>query len=211
MLQFKTKPSARYSVSEEAQMAIEGGCRWIELSHEGIPEESTLREVAGEIVSLCMESESFLIIDDDVDLVAELKVHGVFMRDNSRGSVMSARERLGANAVIGVAVKDAAEAKHLVGLDVDYIVVDVDEGCTDKAAFYAEIVDALADANIDFHVVASGGIAVSDYEAVLKAGCAGVAVSGAIVDADNPVAATREIVEALEAARKAANEELSKS
>lgn len=208
MLQFITKPSGRYSISEEAQMAIEGGCRWIELSNEGLEGEDALKEVAKEIVPLCVENESFLIIDDNVDLVEDLKVHGLFMHDSSRGSVMAARERLGANAVLGVAVKNLAEAKHLVGLDVDYIMVPVDASCEDKHGFYKEIVDGLMAENIDFHVVATGALDKADYEAVLKAGCSGVAVSGEIADADNPVAATEEIAAALDEARKAADEEL---
>ena len=31
MLQFITHPSEKYSIAEEVQMAIEGGCRWIQL------------------------------------------------------------------------------------------------------------------------------------------------------------------------------------
>lgn len=209
MLQFITKPSSQYSMPEEARMALEGGCRWIELSSEGLDqEENVLKDIAKEIMQLCEDKEAFLIIDDDVELVDELKVHGLLMHDNSRGAVMEARERLGADAVIGVAVKSAAEAKYLAGLDVDYLEVPVDETCTDKGAFYSEIVQALTDANLDFHVVACGALQPSDYEAVLKAGCSGVAVSGEIADAENPVEATAEICAALDAARKAADADM---
>ena len=79
---------------------------------------------------------------------------------------------------------------------------------TDKGAFYSEIVQALTDANLDFHVVACGALQPSDYEAVLKAGCSGVAVSGEIADAENPVEATVEICAALDAARKAADADM---
>ena len=106
MLQFITKTTQRFSMAEEAQMAIEGGCRWIQLSAASIGDSGlSLREVANEIIPLCQENEAFLIIEDDVNLVEELKVHGVFLRDHSRTTVMEARERLGAHAVIGVYAK----------------------------------------------------------------------------------------------------------
>ena len=84
MLQFITKPSSQYSMPEEARMALEGGCRWIELSSEGLDqEENVLKDIAKEIMPLCEDKEAFLIIDDDVELVDELKVHGLLMHDPS--------------------------------------------------------------------------------------------------------------------------------
>ncbi len=66
MLQFITKTTQRFSMAEEAQMAIEGGCRWIQLSAASIGDSGlSLREVANEIIPLCQENEAFLIIEDD--------------------------------------------------------------------------------------------------------------------------------------------------
>lgn len=206
MLQFITKPSARHSLAEEVQMALEGGCRWIQLSRSGMPEEWVpSRESLQEIIPMCQEHEAFLIVEGDVDLVEELKVHGVFLYDCSRESVMNVRERLGANAVLGVYARNVAEVKHLVGLDVDYVMIPVPEDCPDKKSFYSGIIDEMNDANIDFHVVATGGLVPAEYETVLSAGCSGVAVSSEIADADDPVAATVAILAALEEARAAAN------
>ena len=50
---------------------------------------------------------------------------------------------------------------------------------------------------IDFHLVAMGDFPVGEMKNLLDAGCAGVAVSGAIADAEDPVAATRAILEVL--------------
>ncbi len=65
MLQFITHPSERFSIPEEVQMAIEGGCRWIQLRMKDTPVEE-IRAVATEIIPLCQESEAFLVIDDHV-------------------------------------------------------------------------------------------------------------------------------------------------
>ena len=207
MLQFITTGSSRFSTAEEAQMVLEGGCRWIQLSEKGLAgQETILRDVASEIAVMCQEHEAFLIIEDDIDLVEDMKVHGLFMHDNSRESVMTARERLGANAVIGVAAKSAAEIKHLIGLDVDYVMVPVPENCTDIHEFYSDIVRRLTVENIDFHVVACGNISIADFAPLLKAGCAGVAVSEEITEASDPVATTVANMEALKKAREAADD-----
>lgn len=78
MLQFITNPSDRYSLLEEAQMAIEGGCRWIQLRMKDATDDE-VRQVALELIPLCKENDTFLIIDDRVELVNELKVSGVHL------------------------------------------------------------------------------------------------------------------------------------
>ena len=45
MLQFITHTSDKYSIAEEAQMAIEGGCRWIQLRMKDASDEE-VRNVA---------------------------------------------------------------------------------------------------------------------------------------------------------------------
>lgn len=198
MLQFITKKSKRYSVAEEAQMAVEGGCRWIQLSAESVGEnEEVLKEVAHELVGLCSENEAFLIIENDVDLVEDLKVHGVFLRDGSRSTVANARERLGAHAVIGAMCRGYEEIAALKGLDVDYVAVPSPMSDGSTASYYSGVAVLMRDNAIDFHLVAMGDFPLELLPRLLSAGCAGVAVSGAIADADDPAASTRAILDAL--------------
>ena len=160
MLQFITTVSSRFSVLEEVQMVLEGGCRWIQLAQSGFAgDESVIRDVAMEIVPMCQEKEAFFIIEDDLDLVEEMKVHGLFMHDNSRASVMAARERLGANAVIGVWAHSYDEIKNLVGLDVDYVTVPSPEKSDDRETFYKDLAKKIIADNIGFHIVAAGDFA----------------------------------------------------
>ncbi|MDE6178878.1 MAG: thiamine phosphate synthase, partial [Duncaniella sp.] len=66
MLIFKTYPSERYSIAEEVQMALEGGCRWIELGMRGASDEE-FRAAAMEIIPMCKEHEAYLMFDGRVD------------------------------------------------------------------------------------------------------------------------------------------------
>jgi|GEM_PF-443596 len=207
MLQFVTTESARFSIAEEARMVIEGGCRWIQLSSKGMGgDETAMKDIAGELVPLCQENEAFLILEDNVGLVEELKVHGVFLNDNSRSTVMAAREQLGAHAVIGVRAREFNEILALKGLDIDY--VSVPEPCGVEGASFASLADKykyllnrMNEAGIDFHLVACGDFAPDELPQLIEAGCAGVAMSAAIADAHDPVAATSRILSILEKAR----------
>lgn len=119
MLQFITHPSEKYSIAEEVQMAIEGGCRWIQLRMKDASDEE-VRNVALEIIPMCQETDTFLIIDDRVELVNELRVSGVHLGKEDMDP-MQAREILGPHAIIGVTANTAADIIKFKGKDVDYV------------------------------------------------------------------------------------------
>lgn len=77
-LQFITHFTDRYSYYDSARMALEGGCRWIQLRMK----DATLEEVRTEAVrvqALCKEYGATFIIDDQVELVKELHADGVHL------------------------------------------------------------------------------------------------------------------------------------
>ena len=59
MLQFITNASDKYSIAEEVQMAIEGGCKWIQLRMKDASYEQQ-RETALEIIPVCRENDVIL-------------------------------------------------------------------------------------------------------------------------------------------------------
>lgn len=215
MLQFITKSSPRFSVSEIARKAIDGGCRWIQLSSAAFDSDiAVLKSVAEELIPYCQKADTFMVIENDVDLVDELRVHGVFLKDASRGTVASAREKLGANAVIGVAPRTIEELMNLRNLDVDYVSITPELACAitydtesgqvtqDIASGYKALIEAMRMRGLDLHVVAAGEISPDLYPSLLEAGVAGVAVSDAIADATDPMEATRHLIELLSDARE---------
>ncbi len=199
MLQYIINRADRYSAPELAQMAIEGGCRWIQLTSAICADsESTLRELAAEIIPLCQENEAFLVIEDNVGMVADLKVHGVVLRDATPSVVAAAREQLGAHAVIGVYVDSYEKIQALKGLDIDYLLLPYDgSDAAGPEHFYASVSEKMDAGEIDFHLVALRNSTPQELARLTEAGCAGVAVSDAISDAPDPVAATAAIIQQL--------------
>ncbi len=177
MLQFVTNDSPRYSVSEQAQMALEGGCRWIELSMPGASDEE-VKTAALEIAPMCQEHDAFFLITDRIELVKELRVHGVHLTSSAALTPAQAREYLGPHAVIGIDVTTPDEALAAARADLDYVRV----------------------APSDVAAVGASGAALPVVEMADKAGeiklspvVRGVALSETITEASDPVAYIRDI------------------
>lgn len=190
MLQFITSKSDRYSIAEEAQMAIEGGCMWIQVS-QSLPEGLSLKEAVAEIQPMCEENEVFLVVDSDVELAKEMRIHGVHLKKGDMKPA-EAREQLGPHAVIGVDVESSADILALKGQDIDYAVLDFDgEGSIQRIS---EIVKEVKADGLEIHIVARGKMSAADMKALQEAGVNGFAVSRQIIEAPDPVAATADIL-----------------
>ncbi len=204
MLQFITHPSDSYSIAEEAQMVIEGGCRWIQLRMKDATDEE-VRQVALELIPMCQETDTFLIIDDRVELVNELKVSGVHLGKDDM-SPREARELLGPHAVIGVTANTADDILALKGIDVDYVGLGPFRHTTTKRNLapvlglegYRDIVSRVRAEGIELPIVAIGGITADDVEPLMATGVSGIAMSGAIIGADDPVSYTSRIITMLQ-------------
>lgn len=204
MLQFITNSSDLYSIPEEVQMVLEGGCKWVQLRMKDATD-SEIREIAREVIPLCMEHSAFLVIDDKVELARELGVHGVHLGRNDMPPA-EAREYLGPEAIIGVTANTAEEILALKGLDVDYVGLGPFRHTTTKKNLapvlgiegYLDIIDEVRRQGMDIPIVAIGGIEVTDIESLRMVHVNGVAMSGAIINAPDPVAYTRAVIDELE-------------
>lgn len=200
---FITHPSDRYSIAEEVQMALEGGCKWIQLRMKDASDEE-FRQTALEIIPMCQENEAFLVFDDRVELAMEMGVHGVHLGKNDMNP-LQARETMGAEAIIGVTANTADDIIRFRGWDVDYVGLGPFRYTTTKSNLspvlgidgYREIVKAVRDSGMTLPIVAIGGIIIDDIPAIMATGVNGVAVSGAILNADDPVEYTRNLLEKL--------------
>ena len=77
-VQFITNSSERYTHEQSAALALQGGCKWIQLRMKDSPAEEK-KEVAINVLKLCKEHDAVLIIDDDVELAKEISADGVHL------------------------------------------------------------------------------------------------------------------------------------
>lgn len=200
MLQFITHPSERYSIAEEVQMVIEGGCRWVQLRLKDATDEE-FREVAQELIPLCQENDAFLVFDDRVQLAIDMKVHGVHLGPDDM-SPAEARELMGPEAIIGVTAHTATDVMKFRGLDVDYVGLGPFKETLTKTHLspllgldgYRETVKQIRESGCVLPLVAIGGVKAEDVLPLLGTGINGIAMSSAIINAPDPVAYTREVI-----------------
>ncbi len=202
-LQFITHQNERIGYEESARLALEGGCRWVQLRMKEAPLEE-VKAVGLKIKELCKKHEAVFIVDDHVELCKELGADGVHLGKNDMKPA-EARKILGDKYIIGGTCNTFSDIEAVCN-DVDYV------GCgpfrftqTKKNLApvlgldgYREIVWQCRSAGINVPIVAIGGITRSDIEAILEAGPNGIALSGSILNAANPVEETQLIVNMLE-------------
>ena len=170
------------------------------------------RETALEIIPMCKENEAFLVFDDRVELAMELSVHGVHLGKNDMNPLV-ARETMGAEAIIGCTANTAADIIAFRGWDVDYVGLGPFRYTTTKANLppvigldgYRSIVKEVRDADILLPIVAIGGITLEDIPSIMETGVNGVAMSGAIINATDPVDYTRRVLASLQEASSKIN------
>ncbi|WP_295727820.1 thiamine phosphate synthase [uncultured Muribaculum sp.] len=204
MLQFITHPSPRFTLTEEVRMVLEGGCKWIQLRMKDATYDE-MRDTALEIIPLCKEHEAIMVIDDNVKLTDELRVHGVHLGKHDMPPI-AAREELGPHAIIGVTANTADDILAMRGIDVDYVGLGPFRFTTTKSALspiiglegYREIMSTIRGAGCELPVVAIGGITIDDVVPLMETGINGIAMSGAIINADDPAEYTSKVLERLD-------------
>lgn len=200
-VQFITHKNDRFSYVDGVRMALEGGCRWIQLRMKDATDDE-VREAAAVIQPLCKEHESIFLLDDRVELAKELMADGVHLGRNDM-PVSEARRVLGEEFVIGGTANTFDDVERLWREGADYIGCGPFRFTTTKANLspvlgldgYRDIITRMDAAGIDLPVVAIGGILYDDIPAVMATGVHGIALSGAVLDAENPVEEMKRIIE----------------
>lgn len=200
MLQFITNTESKHSVTDQILGAIEGGCRWVQIRMKEASDDE-IREVVKAILPKAAETETFIILDDRVALCKELELTGVHLgKEDMLPS--QARMELGPSAVIGVTANTFDDILAVRSLDVDYIGVGPYAMTTTKKKLapilgldgVRELCDKNRESGIEKAIVAVGGIKLEDVTPLLEAGVNGIAVSGAIANADDVAEATRKFL-----------------
>lgn len=200
-VQFITHTSARYTYADSARLALAGGCRWIQLRMKDAQREEIIA-TATEILPLCREVGATFILDDHVELVELTGADGVHLGKNDM-PIAEARQQLGHNKIIGGTANTFEDILAHAEAGADYIGCGPFRFTTTKKNLspilglegYARIVEQMRQNNISLPIVAIGGIAFEDIPAILQTGITGIALSGSVLRADDPIAEMRRIVE----------------
>ena len=160
--------------------AIDGGAGIVQLREKHLGQADFLAE-AERFVALCREKGAVSIINDNVDIAAQVGADGVHIgqEDLEAGR---ARQMLGPDKVIGVSAHSVAEALAAQAAGADYLGVGaafVTGTKTDAKPISRETIRAIT-AAVDIPVVAIGGISRDNILELRDCGLDGVAVVSAL-------------------------------
>lgn len=200
MLQFISHYTERYSYLDSIRLALEGGCRWIQLRMKDTPDEE-VRLVAIEALQMCRDVGATFIIDDRVELVKELGADGVHLGKNDM-PISEARKVLGSAFIIGGTANTFEDVKAHYEASANYIGCGPFRFTTTKKNLspvlglegYRHIVEQMEEANIHLPIVAIGGITAEDIPAIMQTGVTGIALSGTILHAEKPIDEMKKII-----------------
>lgn len=198
--QFISHYSDKYSYLDSIRLALEGGCRWVQLRMKGASDEH-LRESAMAAKAMCREYGATLIIDDNVLMVKETGADGVHLGKNDM-PVSKAREILGKDFIIGGTANTFEDVLNHWKSGADYIGCGPFRFTSTKEKLspilglegYKDIVEKMKDEGINLPIVAIGGITPEDIPEIMQTGVTGIALSGTILRAEDPVSETRNIL-----------------
>ncbi len=202
-LQFITHRNECKNDVEGAKATLEGGCRWVQLRMKGFADESFI-ENAKQLREMCDKVGATFLLNDRVDLVKECRADGVHI---GKGDMppKQARAILGEGAIIGGTANTCEDIDYLVNQGVDYIGLGPFRFTTTKEKLsptlglegYKEAIAHCHAKGYTTPIVAIGGIMVDDIAPIMECGVSGVALSGTILNAEDSVAVTSDIVKLL--------------
>ena len=174
-------------------LALQGGCRWIQLRMKNATDEE-VEPIALRLLKACHDVGATFILDDRVELCQKIKADGVHLGKNDM-PVDKARELLGHEFIIGGTANTFEDICRLKRQSADYIgcgpfrYTETKEKLSPILGLegYENIVKQISEKGIRIPICAIGGITIDDVMPILDTGIQGIAVSGAVLRADNPV------------------------
>lgn len=198
-LLFITHQTRRYGYLQSVEMALRGGCRQIQLRMKEVPP-NEVEAVAKLAKALCDRHRASLFINDHVAVCQSVGATGVHLGKTDMPPA-KARHMLGAQAVIGATANSFEDILTLAGTGIDYVGLGPFRFTATKKNLspviglsgYQDIIKQCRDRGIGLPIFAIGGIRRTDIPDLLQAGVSGIALSSAILEADDPVSEMREI------------------
>lgn len=200
MLQYISHYTDRFGYIDGIHMALDGGCKWIQLRMKETSSEDFIR-TGKEVRLLCNQYNATLIIDDHVELVKEIGADGVHLGLKDM-PLAKARKILGKDIILGGTANTFEDVKMHYLSSANYIGCGPFRFTTTKKGLspvlglegFRGIVSRMREEGINIPIVAIGGITAEDIPSILKTGVTGIALSGTILRAENPVNEMKRII-----------------
>ena len=181
------------------EAAVRGGVDVVQLRDKKARGEDLI-PLAEELKAVCEGAGALFTANDDVELARRVGADGVHLGEDD-APTLHARNVLGPDVVIGRSAGGVAEALEAVRQGADYLGVGAVYATPTKPEGEVaglDLLRALARENLSVPWFAIGGVTLETAPSVAAAGAPGFAVVRAVLDAEDPEAAARELRSLLE-------------
>lgn len=182
----------------KVEAALKGGVSFLQIREK---DRSTLEyiELTKKVHDISRRYNVPLVVDDRVDVAMATDVEGVHLGQSDM-PVDVARKLLGENKIIGATAKTVEQAKIAREMGADYIGVGAIYPTTTKVKTIITSVDTLRDIceKVDIYANAIGGLNKDNIDVLKGVPIAGICVVSAIMKADDPYLATKELLQKID-------------
>lgn len=204
-LQFITHGASKEEILSQCDAALEGGIRWIQLRMKEATTEQRVEVALALKKRLANYPTAVLIINDDVEAALRTDADGVHVGLLDM-PIAEARKILGPYKIIGATCNTAAHIAQRALEGVDYIGVGPYRATYTKKMLSPLLGEEGIAALLDYYhtlplpmpMVVIGGIVTEDIPTLAHLGVRGIAVSGLINQAKEPIAESRTLVQQIE-------------
>ncbi|RHJ91377.1 thiamine phosphate synthase [Parabacteroides bouchesdurhonensis] len=197
-----TNRTPRYTEYDQAKMFYEAGGTWVQLRMK----DNLNLETATEIARLRLpDPHCVLCIDDNVDIALKSGAQSVHLGKNDmpvREAWSKIKEYQADGYWVGATANTFEDIEHAISEHASYIglgpyrYTDTKKNLSPILGLegYRRVMTQCKEAGYQIPVVAIGGICLEDVVPLLETGVTGIAVSGAIVNAADPMEETRKFL-----------------
>jgi thiamine-phosphate pyrophosphorylase len=191
------RQQARLPLEDIVARACAAGCRWVSVREKDLPADAQIA-LAQRLMPIAQLYDARLTLHGDAAPARAAGLDNVHLP--ATGDAAAARVTLGAQALLGISIHSAAEARALHPAVVDYAVAGPAYLTASKPGYgpalglhgLARICRAAR-----VPIIAIGGIEADNVAAVMTAGAAGIAVMGSVMRVDDPGGVIEELLGAL--------------
>jgi thiamine-phosphate pyrophosphorylase len=191
---------ARRPLAEIVGAALAAGCRFVSLREKDLPQDEQIL-LARALLAMTRRHDARLMLHGDAALAKLAGIDGVHLPAGSNAA--AARELLGPGKLVGLSIHTAIEAAAIDPACTDYAVAGPAFETPSKPGYGPEIGrkglrDTASAARVP--VLAIGGINAARVGEVIATGCAGIAVMGGVMRANDPAVEVRALSASLRGA-----------
>ena len=178
LTQYIINTSSLTDLETQLRAALDAGALWVEINADSSVSDADISATVEKFRPEMAEKNAVLILADRYELVKELKVDGVHMRDRSV-PLSKVRVALDAWPILGVSVSTPEDVQALRGNDIDYLYLSTAlPSGLDSVTAIAALLDQKI---IEAPLVAAGGITADNAMQAIEAGANSLAINSSIV------------------------------